>query len=63
MRKEQSPAELYGRLEKLRNQDPRKMSYSQYVIWYNEAKKLQAHFSLPIIPVDMFQAAYEDSRK
>ena len=52
-------ADLYRELEKLTKQDVKKMTYTQYLEWYASVKDLQSYFSFPIIPLDMFQAAYD----
>ena len=53
-------ASLFKELDEfLRKNDPRKMSYNEYLLWYARTKELQSHFSIPIIPVDMFQAAFD----
>ena len=54
---------LYRDLDEFLKLDPKKMTYAEYLKWYARARDLQAHFSLPIIPVDMFQGAFADSPK
>ena len=49
---------IYRDLDEFLKLDPRKMNYAEYLIWYARARDLQSHFSLPIIPLDMFQAAF-----
>ena len=53
-------ASLFKELDEfLKKSDPRKMSYNEYLLWYARAKELQSHFSMPIIPIDMFQTAFD----
>jgi len=40
--------------------DPRKMNYAEYLRWYARARDLQAKFSLPIVPLEMFQSAFQE---
>jgi hypothetical protein len=48
----------YKELDALLKQDVKKMSYAEYLVWYEKAKELQSHFSLPIVKLDSFQDAY-----
>ncbi len=58
-----SASTAYRDLDDFLKLDPKKMTYGEYLKWYARAKELQAQFSLPIIPLDMFQKAYADSSK
>ena len=55
-------ADLYRQLEDLKSRDVKKMTYAEYLRWYADMKELQNHFSLPVIPLDMFQSVYEPPR-
>ena len=51
---------IYKELDTLLKQDVKKMSYAEYLVWYEKAKELQSHFSLPILPLNMFQGVYKN---